>query len=152
MITRLAFLYVQLSFVTSISSMNVKETNSSPLPIWVSVAAFLVVSTYTLGVLFLWGWKQTSRWFASGLWFGWRLTDRSLRYTSGVLWSGPGVSNVPISLLVQSRDIRRWRRSSFRVLFLSLLFRRHNSSQHVEHNIVLVRSIFRLRKTQLLVG
>ena len=61
MITRLAFLYVPLSFVTGIFGMNVKEINGSPLPMWVPVAAFLVVSACTLGILFLRKWKQTSR-------------------------------------------------------------------------------------------
>jgi len=61
MITRLAFLYVPLNFVTGILGMNVKEINGSPLPMWVPVAAFLVVSTCTLGILFLWRWKQNSR-------------------------------------------------------------------------------------------
>ena len=61
MITRLAFLYLPLSFVTGIFGMNVKEINGSPPPMWLPVAAFLVVSTCTLGILFLWRWKQTSR-------------------------------------------------------------------------------------------
>jgi Mg2+ and Co2+ transporter CorA len=61
MITRLAFLYVPLSFVAGIFDMNVKEINGSPLPMWVPVAAFLFVSACTLGILFLWRWKQTSR-------------------------------------------------------------------------------------------
>ena len=61
MTTRLAFLYVPLSFVTGIFGMNVKEINGSPLPMWVPVAAFLVVSACTLGILFLRKWKQTSR-------------------------------------------------------------------------------------------
>jgi len=61
MITRLAFLYVPLSFVTGIFGMNVKEINGSPLPMWVPLAAFLVVSACTLGIFFLWRWKQTSR-------------------------------------------------------------------------------------------
>jgi Mg2+ and Co2+ transporter CorA len=60
-ITWLAFLYVPLSFVTSMFGMNVKEINGSPLPICVPVAAFLVVSTCILGILFLWRWKQTPR-------------------------------------------------------------------------------------------
>ena len=61
MTTRLAFLYVPLSFVTSIFGMNVKEINGSPLPMWVPVTAFIVVSACTLGILFLWRWKHTSR-------------------------------------------------------------------------------------------
>jgi Mg2+ and Co2+ transporter CorA len=60
-ITQLAFLYVPLSFVTSIFGMNVKEINGSPLRIWVPVSAFLVVSRCTLGILCLWRWKQTLR-------------------------------------------------------------------------------------------
>lgn len=59
MITRLAFLYVPLSFVTGIFGMNAKEINGSPLPMWVPVAAFFFVSTCTLGTLFLSRWKQT---------------------------------------------------------------------------------------------
>jgi len=39
MITRVAFPYAPLSFVTSIFGMNVKEINGSPLPVWVPVAA-----------------------------------------------------------------------------------------------------------------
>jgi Mg2+ and Co2+ transporter CorA len=50
-----------MSFVTGIFGMNVKEINGSPLPMWVLVAAFLVVSACTFGILFLWRWKQTSR-------------------------------------------------------------------------------------------
>ena len=61
MITRLACLYVPLSFVTGIFGMNVKEINGSSLPMWVPVAAFLVVGACTFGILFLWRWKQTSR-------------------------------------------------------------------------------------------
>ena len=61
MTIRLAFLYVPLSFVTGIFGMNVKEVNGSPLPMWVPMAASLVVSACTLGILFLWRWKQTSR-------------------------------------------------------------------------------------------
>jgi Mg2+ and Co2+ transporter CorA len=61
MITRLAFLYVPLSFVTGIFGMNVREINGSPLPFWVPVASFLVVSVCTLGIYVLWIWKQTSR-------------------------------------------------------------------------------------------
>jgi Mg2+ and Co2+ transporter CorA len=61
MITRLAFLYVPLSFVTGIFGMNVKEINGSPLPIWVPIASFLIVSVCTLGVYVLWMWKQASR-------------------------------------------------------------------------------------------
>ena len=60
-LTQLALIYVPFSFVTSIFGMNVKEINGSPLPMWVPVAAFLVVSACTLGILFLWRWKQTSR-------------------------------------------------------------------------------------------
>jgi len=60
MITRVAFLYAPLSFVTSIFGMNVKEINGSPLPVWVPVAAFLVVSTCTLGIFFLWRRKPRS--------------------------------------------------------------------------------------------
>jgi hypothetical protein len=41
--------------------MDVKEINGSPLPMRVPVAAFLVVSACTLGILFLWRWKQTLR-------------------------------------------------------------------------------------------
>ena len=55
MITRLAFLYVPLAFVANDFGINVKEINDSPLPIGVPIAAFLVVSTCTLGILFLWG-------------------------------------------------------------------------------------------------
>jgi Mg2+ and Co2+ transporter CorA len=61
MITRLALLYVSLSFVTGIFGMNVKDINGSPLPMWVPVAAFLVVGACDLVILFLWRWKQTSR-------------------------------------------------------------------------------------------
>jgi hypothetical protein len=61
MITRLAFLYVPLSFVTSVFGMNVKEINGSPLPMWVPVASFLVVSVCTLGIYVLWIWKQAWR-------------------------------------------------------------------------------------------
>jgi hypothetical protein len=61
MITRLAFLYVPLSFVTGIFGMNVKEINGSPLPIWVPIASFLIVSVCTLGVYVLWMCKQASR-------------------------------------------------------------------------------------------
>jgi Mg2+ and Co2+ transporter CorA len=61
MITRLAFLYVPLSFVTSIFSMNVREIKSLPLPIWVPIASFLIVSLCTLGVYVLWMSKQASR-------------------------------------------------------------------------------------------
>ena len=60
-ITWLAFLYVPLSFVTGIFGMNIKEIDGSPLPMWAPVTAFLVFSTCTLGILFLWKWKQTSR-------------------------------------------------------------------------------------------
>jgi Mg2+ and Co2+ transporter CorA len=52
---------VPFSFVTDIFGMNVREINGSPLLMWVPVAAFLVVSACTLGILFLWRWKQTSR-------------------------------------------------------------------------------------------
>jgi protein-S-isoprenylcysteine O-methyltransferase Ste14 len=95
MITRLAFLYVPLSFVTGIFSMNVKEINGSPLPMWVPVAAFLVVSACTLGILFLWRWKQTSRyaaysdydlqigvWDVRGEWFGGGKASQIFRYQS----------------------------------------------------------------------
>jgi len=61
MITRLAFLYVPLSFVTSVFGMNVKEINGSPLPVWVPVAAFLIVSACTLGILVFWRRKQAVR-------------------------------------------------------------------------------------------
>jgi Mg2+ and Co2+ transporter CorA len=61
MTIRLAFLCVPFSFVTDIFGMNVRETNGSPLLMWVPVAAFLVVSACTLGILFLWRWKQTSK-------------------------------------------------------------------------------------------
>ena len=61
MITRLAFLYVPLSFVTGIFGMNVREINGSPLPMWVPVVSFLVVSVCTLGIYMLWIWKQASR-------------------------------------------------------------------------------------------
>jgi Mg2+ and Co2+ transporter CorA len=61
MITRLAFLYVPLFFLTDIFGMNVREINSSLLLMWMPVASFLVVSTSTLGILFLWRWKQTLR-------------------------------------------------------------------------------------------
>lgn len=61
MTIRLAFLCVPFSFVTDIFVMNVREINSSPLLMWVPVAAFLVVSACTLGILFFWRWKQTSR-------------------------------------------------------------------------------------------
>jgi Mg2+ and Co2+ transporter CorA len=61
MTMRLACPYVPLSFVTDIFGMNVREINGSPPPMWLPVAAFLVVSTCTLGILFPWRWKQTSR-------------------------------------------------------------------------------------------
>jgi Mg2+ and Co2+ transporter CorA len=61
MTIRLAFLYVPFSFVTDIFGMKIREINGSPLLMWVPVAAFLVVSACTLGILFLWRWKQTSR-------------------------------------------------------------------------------------------
>ena len=61
MTIRLAFLYVPFSFVTDIFGMNIREINGSPLLMWVPVAAFLVVSACTLGILFLWRWTQTSR-------------------------------------------------------------------------------------------
>jgi Mg2+ and Co2+ transporter CorA len=43
MTIRLAFPYVPFSFVTDIFGMNIREINGSPLPMWVPVAAFLVV-------------------------------------------------------------------------------------------------------------
>jgi Mg2+ and Co2+ transporter CorA len=52
MTIRLAFLYVPFSFVTDIFGMNIREINGSPLPMWVPVAAFLVVSACTLGMFF----------------------------------------------------------------------------------------------------
>ena len=61
MTIRLAFLYLPFCFVTDIFGMNIRDINSSPLLMWVPVAAFLVVSAFTFGILFLWRWKQTSR-------------------------------------------------------------------------------------------
>ena len=61
MTIRLAFLYVPFSLVTDIFGINVREINGSPLLMLVPMAAFLVVSACTLGILFLWRWKQTSR-------------------------------------------------------------------------------------------
>jgi hypothetical protein len=37
--------------------MNVKVINGSGLPMWVPVAAFLVVNPGTLAIPFLWQWK-----------------------------------------------------------------------------------------------
>jgi Mg2+ and Co2+ transporter CorA len=54
MLTRLAFSYVPLSFVTSVFGMNVQEINGSPLPIWVCVAALAVTGTCTFGVFAIW--------------------------------------------------------------------------------------------------
>jgi hypothetical protein len=53
MTTRLALLHVPFSFVTDIFSMKTREINGSPLLMWVPVAAFLVVSSCTLGIFFL---------------------------------------------------------------------------------------------------
>jgi Mg2+ and Co2+ transporter CorA len=61
MAKQLASLYVPFSFVTDIFGMNIGAINGSPLLMWVPVAAFLVVSACTLGIHFLWRWKQTSR-------------------------------------------------------------------------------------------
>jgi Mg2+ and Co2+ transporter CorA len=61
MITRLAFLYVPLSFVTSIFSMNVREINGSLVLVWMPVATFLVVSICTLAISILSRWKQSSK-------------------------------------------------------------------------------------------
>ena len=61
MTIRLAFLYVPFSLVTDIFGINVREINGSPLLMLVPMAAFLVVSACTLGILFLWRWTQTSR-------------------------------------------------------------------------------------------
>ena len=61
MITRLAFLYVPLSFVTSIFSMNVREINGSLVLVWMPVATFLVVSICTLAIPILSRWKQSSK-------------------------------------------------------------------------------------------
>ena len=49
-LTQLAFIYVPLSFVTSIFGMNVKEINGSPTPVWVCVVvlAITVVCTFTI--------------------------------------------------------------------------------------------------------
>jgi Mg2+ and Co2+ transporter CorA len=53
MTIRLAFLYLPFCFVTDIFSMNIRDINGSPLLMWVPVAAFLVVSAFTFGILFL---------------------------------------------------------------------------------------------------
>jgi Mg2+ and Co2+ transporter CorA len=58
MLTRLAFLYVPLSFVTGIFGMNVREIDGSPLPIWVCVAALAVTGTCKLATLATWRWWQ----------------------------------------------------------------------------------------------
>jgi hypothetical protein len=60
------------------------------------------------------------------------LHDRGLVYTSGVLWRGPSVLNISVSLSAQFEGIQQWRRS----------YVRHKSSRHVEYNIVSMGNIF----------
>lgn len=46
-LTQLAFIYVPLSFVTSIFGMNIKEVNDSPLSVWVCFVALVIVAVAT---------------------------------------------------------------------------------------------------------
>ena len=50
LVTILAFIYVTLSFVTSIFGMNVKSLNDSAQPFWVCFAALGAVTAFTLGL------------------------------------------------------------------------------------------------------
>lgn len=50
-LTQLAFVYVPLSFVTSVFGMNVREINDSPLRAWVCVV-FLFITVFMTAVLF----------------------------------------------------------------------------------------------------
>jgi Mg2+ and Co2+ transporter CorA len=47
LLTQLACFYLPLSLVTGIFGMNVREINGSPLSIWTSIVALLVISTVT---------------------------------------------------------------------------------------------------------
>jgi Mg2+ and Co2+ transporter CorA len=55
----LAFIYVPLSFVTSVFGMNIREINDSPLSIWVPVTALLILSVCTFGIVKLWRWRSS---------------------------------------------------------------------------------------------
>jgi hypothetical protein len=46
-LTQLAFIYVPLSFVTSVFGMNIKEINDSPLPVWVCFVTLVIVGAAT---------------------------------------------------------------------------------------------------------
>lgn len=57
-LTQLAFIYVPLSFVTSIFGMNVKEVNDSPLSVWVCFVALIIVAAATALVF---GWYEVRK-------------------------------------------------------------------------------------------
>ena len=66
MLTRLAFIYIPLSFVTGVFGMNLKEINGSPLSAWVVAITLVVTGICTVLVLATLRWWQGSNMFSSG--------------------------------------------------------------------------------------
>ena len=52
-LTQLAFIYVPLSFVTSIFGMNLKEINGSKLGVWVAFVSLFIVTVCTAAIFWL---------------------------------------------------------------------------------------------------
>ncbi|PPJ59925.1 hypothetical protein CBER1_11380 [Cercospora berteroae] len=61
MLTKLAFVYVPLSFVTGVFGMNVKEINGSQLSIWTSVVVLCVTGVSALVLFMGYDWLQSRK-------------------------------------------------------------------------------------------
>jgi Mg2+ and Co2+ transporter CorA len=57
-LTTLAFLYIPISFVTSIFGMNVKEINESTLPIWIVLVVAVITLGFTAALFTVYAWWE----------------------------------------------------------------------------------------------